>query len=108
MRVLIEGHLLHIAAGPCLTWDNGGPVMHQTWVETGSAPMGGVLGGLDPSPFNGIPRGLGLAVQNGKMTVDEAVGFIEDLLNSRRHGRRLAPRAGRDDRPDPQRRERVR
>ena len=83
MRVLIEGHLLHIAAGPCLTWDNGGPVMHQTWVETGSAPMGGVLGGLDPSPFNGIPRGLGLAVQNGKMTVDEAVGFIEDLLNNR-------------------------
>jgi len=111
VRVLIEGHLLHIAAGPCLTWDNGGPVMHQTWVETGSAPMGGglgetlmhetahtprpsprrypaakrirVLGGLDPSRFNGIARGLGLAVQNGKMTVDEAVGFIEDLLNNR-------------------------
>jgi len=42
-----------------------------------------VIGGLDPSPFNGIARGLGLAVQSGKMTVDEAVGFLADLLDNR-------------------------
>jgi saccharopine dehydrogenase-like NADP-dependent oxidoreductase len=110
-RAVLE-HLLHIAAGPCLTWENGGPVMHGSWVETGSAPMGGglgetlmfetahpeavtvarrypnakrirVIGGLDPAPFNGIARGLGLAVQKNKMTVTEAVDFLEDLLNNR-------------------------
>jgi saccharopine dehydrogenase-like NADP-dependent oxidoreductase len=110
-RAVLE-HLLHIAAGPCLTWENGGPVMHQSWVELGSAPMGGglgetlmhetahpepvtlprrypeakrirCLGGLDPAPFNGIARGLGLAVQQNKMTVKEAVDFLEDLLNNR-------------------------
>src|SRR5262249_51552697 len=110
-RAVLE-HLLHIAAGPCLTWEDGGPVMHQSWVETASAPMGGglgetlmpetappepvtlprrspnakrirCLGGLDPAPFNGIARGLGLAVQQGNMTATEAVDFMEDLLNNR-------------------------
>ena len=110
-RAVLE-HLLHIAAGPCLTWENGGPAMHRSWVETGSARMGGglgetlmhetahpepltvprrypnakrirCLGALDPAPFNGIARGLGLAVQQGKMTVNEAVDFLEALLNNR-------------------------
>jgi hypothetical protein len=110
-RAVLE-HLMHIAAGPCVTWENGERVMHETWVETGSAPMGGglgdtlmyetahpepvtlprrypeakrirCLGGLDPAPFNGIARGLGLAVHEGKMTVDDAVGFLEDLLNGK-------------------------
>jgi saccharopine dehydrogenase-like NADP-dependent oxidoreductase len=109
-RAVLE-HLLHIAAGPCLTWENGGPVMHQSWVELGSAPMGGglgqtlmhetahpepvtlprrypkakrirCLGGLDPAPFNGIARGLGLAVQQNKMTVKAAVDFLEGLINN--------------------------
>src|SRR6516165_4909741 len=105
-------HLMHIAAGPCLTWENGGPVTHESFVEIGSAPMGGGLGetlmyetahpepvtlprrypgakrircigGLDPAPFNGFARGLGLAVQDGKMTVDEAVDFILDVLKNK-------------------------
>lgn len=110
-RAVLE-HFLHIAAGPCLTWENGGPVVHRSYVETGSAPMGGglgetlmyetahpeavtvprrfpdakrirVIGGLDPAPFNGIGRGLGLAVQKGRMTVEEAVDFLESLLDNR-------------------------
>ena len=105
-------HLMHIAAGPCLTWENGGPVTHESFVEIGSAPMGGGLGetlmyetahpepvtlprrypgakrircigGLDPAPFNGFARGLGLAVQDGKMAVDEAVDFILDVLKNK-------------------------
>lgn len=113
-RAVLE-HFLHIAAGPCLTWENGGPVMHRSYVETGSAPMGGglgetlmyetahpeavtvprrfpdakrirVLGGLDPAPFNGIGRGLGLAVEKGKMTVEAAVDFLEAVLDNRLAG----------------------
>jgi hypothetical protein len=107
-RAVLE-HMLHVAAGPCLTWENGGPMMHESWVETRSAPMGGGLGqtlmhetahpepvtlpriyphaksircfgGLDPVAFNGVARGVGLAVQHGKMTVKEGVDFLEDLL----------------------------
>ena len=105
-------HLMHIAAGPCLTWQNGAAVMHESFVEIGSAPMGGGLGetlmyetahpepvtlprrypdakrircigGLDPAPFNGLAPGLGLAVQDGKMTVDEAVDFMLDVLKNK-------------------------
>jgi hypothetical protein len=25
-------HLMHIAAGPCLTWANGKPTMNESWV----------------------------------------------------------------------------
>jgi saccharopine dehydrogenase-like NADP-dependent oxidoreductase len=107
-RAVLE-HMLHVAAGPCLTWENGGPVRHESWVETRSAPMGGGLGqtlmhetahpepvtlprqypnaksircfgGLDPVGFNGIVRGIGLAVQQDKMTVKEGVDFLEELL----------------------------
>ena len=105
-------HLMHISAGDCLTWENGGPVTHESFVETGSAPMGGGLGetlmyetahpepvtlprrypeakrircigGLDPAPFNGLARGLGLAVHDRKMTVDEAVDFILEVLKNK-------------------------
>jgi saccharopine dehydrogenase-like NADP-dependent oxidoreductase len=107
-RAVLE-HMLHVAAGPCLTWENGGPVMRPSWEETRSAPMGGGLGetlthetahpepvtlprlfphaksircfgGLDPVGFNGVARGVGLAVQKNKMTVKEGVDFLEDLL----------------------------
>ncbi|WP_372404727.1 saccharopine dehydrogenase family protein [Streptomyces luteireticuli] len=109
-RAVLE-HLMHIAAGDCLTWEHGGPVTHESYVETVSAPMGGRLGetllyetahpepvtlprrypgarrircvgGLDPAPFNGIARGLGLAVHRGELTVEEAVGFLLGLLGN--------------------------
>lgn len=97
-------HLMHIAAGPCLTWADGGPTINESWVETGYAPMIGhsneimlhetahpepvtlprlfpnakrirCLGGLDPPPKMGIARGLGSAVRRGDLTIDEAVDF---------------------------------
>ena len=104
-------HLMHIAAGPCLTWTNGKPSLHESWVETGYAPMVGpsgetllhetahpepvtlprlfpttsrirCLGGLDPPPFNGIARGLGTAVRRQALSMDEAVGFMLSLINN--------------------------
>ncbi|MEW5654100.1 saccharopine dehydrogenase family protein [Streptomyces cinereoruber] len=105
-------HLMHIAAGDCLTWENGGPVVHQSYVETGTAPMGGglgetllyetahpepvtmprrypgaqrirCLGGMDPAPVNGLVKGLGQAIESGRMTSDEAVDFMTAIVKSR-------------------------
>ncbi|OKH78679.1 saccharopine dehydrogenase [Mycobacterium sp. SWH-M3] len=105
-------HMLRVAAGPCMTWQNGGPVMHQSWLETRWTELGGGLGltmvhetahpepvtlprkypnaknircfgGLDPTPYNGLVRGVGLAVQKGKMPVDEAIDFLEALLTNK-------------------------
>lgn len=105
-------HLMHIAAGDCLTWENGGPVVHESYVETGTAPMGGglgetllyetahpepvtmhrrypeaqrirCLGGMDPSPVNGLVKGLGQAIESGRMTSDEAVDFMMAIVKSR-------------------------
>ncbi|MFE7602511.1 saccharopine dehydrogenase family protein [Streptomyces sp. NPDC057494] len=110
-RAVIQ-HLMHIAAGDCLTWENGGPVTHQSYVETGSAPMGGglgetllyetahpepvtmprrfpgaqrirCLGGMDPAPVNGLVKGLGQAIESGRMTSDEAVDFMMAIVKSR-------------------------
>ncbi|OGM46580.1 hypothetical protein ABOM_004631 [Aspergillus bombycis] len=104
-------HLMHIAAGPCLTWVNGKPSLNESWVETGYAPMVGpcgetllhetahpepvtlprlfpgasrirCLGGLDPAPFNGIARGLGTAVRRQALSMDEAVSFLLSLVNN--------------------------
>ncbi|MGV9790961.1 saccharopine dehydrogenase family protein [Streptomyces sp. NPDC003435] len=122
-RAVLE-HLMHIAAGDCLTWEHGRPVVHESYVETTSVPMGGgvgeallyetahpepvtlprrypqarrirCVGGLHPMPFNGLARGLGLGIQKGKITVTEAVDFIQSLLHNRvsnvkalRHGLR--------------------
>ncbi|KAJ5815458.1 hypothetical protein N7474_007235 [Penicillium riverlandense] len=104
-------HLMHIAAGPCLTWANGKATVNESWVETGHAPMYGdqgetllhetahpepvtlprlfpnahrirCLGGLHPAPFNGIARGLGNAVRRQQITLDDAVGFLLNLINN--------------------------
>lgn len=105
-------HLMHIAAGPCVTWRNGQRVTHEGWIETGHADMGGglgrtlmhetahpeavtlprrypgaknirVIGGLDPSPFNGVARGLALAIQQGKMPAREAVDYLHGVVQGR-------------------------
>jgi saccharopine dehydrogenase-like NADP-dependent oxidoreductase len=110
-RAVLE-HFLHITAGDCVTWEGGKRVVHETFVETGSAPMGGglgetlmletahpeavtlprkwpeaqrirVIGGLDPAPFNGLGRGVGLAVHEGRLTLEEGIDFLEDLLYQR-------------------------
>ncbi|KAH8698665.1 Saccharopine dehydrogenase-domain-containing protein [Talaromyces proteolyticus] len=104
-------HLMHIAAGPCLTWANNKPTLNESWVETAYAPMVGhvgetllhetahpepvtlprifpsasrirCLGGLDPAPFNGIARGLGVAVRREALSLSEAVDFVSNLINN--------------------------
>ncbi|ORA31492.1 saccharopine dehydrogenase family protein [Mycobacterium aquaticum] len=105
-------HMLRVAAGPCMTWENGGPVLRQSWLETRWTELGGGLGltmvhetahpepvtlprkypnaknircfgGLDPAPYNGLVRGVGLAVQKGQMPVEEAIDFLEALLTNK-------------------------
>lgn len=105
-------HMLRVAAGPCMTWQNGGPVMHQSWLETRWTELGGGLGltmvhetahpepvtlprkypdaknircfgALDPAPYNGLVRGVGLAVQKGEMPIEKAIDFLEALLTNK-------------------------
>lgn len=108
-RAVLE-HLMHIAAGPCLTWAGGRPTFNETWVETTYAPMlegdGEILlhetahpepvtlprlfpqahrircaGALAPTPFNGIARGLGQAVRRNALSMKDAVNFLFTLAN---------------------------
>lgn len=110
-RAVVD-HMLRVAAGPCVTWENGGPVLHQSWVETRWTELGGGLGltmvhetahpepvtlprkypdaknircfgGLDPAPYNGMIRGIGLAVQTGKMPMEKAIDFVEALMTNK-------------------------
>lgn len=102
-------HLLHIAAGPCLTWVDGKPTINESWVETGYAPVIGnsgetlmhetahpepvtlprlfpdarrirCIGGMSPAPLNGIARGVGKAVRREAISVEEAVEFLHQLV----------------------------
>lgn len=104
-------HLLHIAAGPCLTWVDGKPKVTESWVETVYAPIIGdagetllhetahpepvtlprkfpnvkrirCSGGLGPAPLNGISRGLGRAVRSQALTQDQAVQFLLDFIKN--------------------------
>ncbi|KAJ9640127.1 hypothetical protein H2204_003352 [Knufia peltigerae] len=101
-------HLLHIAAGPCLTWENGRPTVHETFLETTYVPMVGsageqplhetahpepitlvrafpkanrirCMGGLDPPLKMGIARGLATAHRRGDITIEDAVEFYDRL-----------------------------
>ncbi|KAJ5478480.1 hypothetical protein N7530_003989 [Penicillium desertorum] len=103
-------HLMHIAAGPCLTWVNSKPTVNESWVGTIYAPMytedGERLlhetahpepvtlprlfpnatriqcfGSLDPKPLNGIARGLGSAVRAKSLSMDDAVDFLYNLAS---------------------------
>lgn len=103
-------HAIRGFAGPCQTWENGRAVTHQTFIENDvfdvGPSMGGmyrfyecahpeavtmprrwpnadrirVLGALDPPPVNGIMRGVAVAVQDEKITMDEAIDFINDII----------------------------
>jgi saccharopine dehydrogenase-like NADP-dependent oxidoreductase len=103
-------HAIRGFAGPCQTWENGRAVTHQTFVENDVFDVGAtlgsayrfyecahpeavtmprrwpdadrirVLGALDPPPVNGIMRGVAVAVQDEKITMDEAIDFINDII----------------------------
>ena len=103
-------HLMHIAAGPCLTWVDSKPTVNESWVGTTYSPIytddGETLlhgtahpepvtlprhfanatriqcfGSLDPKPLNGIARGLGSAVRAKVLPMDDAVNFLYTLAN---------------------------
>lgn len=119
-RAVIE-HMLHISAGDCVTWEDGGRVVHETFVETARVPiLAGetdrllyetahpepvtlprkypgaerirCVGGLDPAPMNGLFRGVGLAIERGDLTANQAIDFVHEVatggygaLNGWRH-----------------------
>ena len=101
-------HLMHITAGPCLTWANGKAAVNENWVETVHTPIGPggrdvilhetvhpepvtlprafpnasrirCVGALNPAPFNGFARGLSKAVRSGALTMDGAIDFLWNL-----------------------------
>lgn len=106
-------HAIRGFAGPCRTWEHGSSVTHQTFLETDVFALGNtlgdsyrlyecahpesvtmprrwpgadrirVLGALDPPPTNGIMRGVAVAVQQGKVSMDEAIDFVNDLLTDK-------------------------
>lgn len=102
-------HAIRGFAGPCWTWENGRAVQHQTFVENDVMALGNamgdyrlyecahpesvtlprrwpeadrirVLGGLHPAPTNGIMRGVAVAVQEGNISMDEAIDFINEIM----------------------------
>lgn len=102
-------HVIRGFAGPCHTWENGQAVVHQTFVENDVFDLGNafgdpyrlyecahpesvtmprrwpdadrirVLGALDPPPVNGIMRGIALAVEDGRLAMDDAIDFVNDI-----------------------------
>lgn len=106
-------HLLHIAAGECLTWRDGRQGTVEPFVASEVFPMGGgigdyrlyetahpeaitlprrfpgarsirVMGGLHPQPVNGLARGISRAVARGEMTVGEAIEWLQLVLQDER------------------------
>lgn len=103
-------HMLSIVAGECRTWENGGPVTHESYLETRKFPIMKdepdislyetahpepvtlprkypqaksirCFGGLDPAPLNGFFRGMGEAIRSGEISEDDAVEFIYKTIN---------------------------
>jgi saccharopine dehydrogenase-like NADP-dependent oxidoreductase len=106
-------HAIRGFAGPCQTWEHGRAVTHQTFLETDVIDLGNsfgdsyrlyecahpesvtmprrwpgadrirVLGALDPPPVNGIMRGVAVGVQERKISMDEAIDFINDVMTDK-------------------------
>lgn len=110
-RAVIE-HLMHIAAGDCLTWRDGTSTLVESYAASAHVDMGGglgpvtlyecahpeavtlprrfpdarsirVLGGLYPISINGIARGVAVAVRDGKLDADIAVRFFQDIMQDK-------------------------
>lgn len=105
-------HLMHIAAGPCLLWQDGQAKTVESFATSERVEMGGglgdvslytcahpesatlprrfpnarsirVLGGLDPAPVNAIARGVAVAVRDGKLPTQTAVKFFQDTMQDK-------------------------
>ena len=99
----VAHHLMHIAAGPCLTWGNGKPTLKEIFEDTTYVPIRGTSDmilhedahpepvtlprllpkgdsiccfcGLYPAPRFGVARGLAVAVRHGRLAIDDAIDF---------------------------------
>lgn len=106
-------HAIRGFAGPCHTWENGRSVVHQTFTENDVFDLGNsfgdgyrlyecahpesvtmprrwpgadrirVLGALDPPPINGIMRGIAVAVEEGRLPMDDAIDFVNDIATDK-------------------------
>lgn len=108
----VAEHTMHIAAGPCQTWRGGRTVTLESFAASQVFPMGQSLGdyrlyevahpepitlpwtfpqldaascwgGLHPQANNGLLRGLATAQAAGRLSMDEACGFLQAVLNDR-------------------------
>ncbi|MFD0149562.1 saccharopine dehydrogenase family protein [Streptomyces sp. NPDC055721] len=115
-------HAIRGFAGPCHTWENGRSVVHQTFLESDVFDLGNsfgryrlyecahpesvtmprrwpgadrirVLGALDPAPINGIMRGIAVAVETGKLPMDDAIDFINDVICDKSGSLKVWPHA---------------
>ncbi len=105
----VAEHTMHIGAGPCLTWRDGRRITHQSFAASQVFPMGQALGnyrlyeaahpepvtlpwsfphlrsascwgGLHPQAQNGLLRGLAMAQAEGRLSMDEACGFLQAVM----------------------------
>lgn len=102
-------HVIRGFAGPCQTWEGGQAVTHPTFVDNDTFDLGNqfgdgyrlyecahpeavtlprrfpeadrirVLGALDPAPVNGIMRGIAVAVEDGRLPMDDAIDFVNAI-----------------------------
>ena len=105
----VAEHSMHIGAGPCLTWREGRQVTHQSFAASQVFPMGQALGdyrlyevahpepltlpwsfpdlqsvscwgGLHPQANNGLLKGLATAQAAGRLSMDQACGFLQAVM----------------------------
>jgi saccharopine dehydrogenase-like NADP-dependent oxidoreductase len=105
----VAEHTMHIGAGPCLTWREGRRISHQSFADSRVFPMGQALGdyrlyeaahpepvtlpwsfpelrsvscwgGLHPQANNGLLKGLATAQAAGRLSMDQACGFLQAVM----------------------------
>ncbi len=110
-RAVLE-HTMHIGAGDCVTWRNGQQVTHRSFDATTLFPLGAdkiptrlyecahpetialpysyphlrnvtCWGAIIPTPLNGVLKGVARAEHAGKISMDEACGFFQDVVEGR-------------------------
>lgn len=108
----VAEHALHIGAGDCTIIDHRQRVVLESMGSSTVFPMGGALGdhrlyltahpetvqfafshsslnrivcwgGFNPIPFNGVIRGVAVAVRSGLMSEDNACRFLSDIAADR-------------------------
>ncbi|KAE8312653.1 Saccharopine dehydrogenase-domain-containing protein [Aspergillus transmontanensis] len=66
-------HLMHIAAGPCLTWVDSKPRVNESWVGTTYAP-------ISEAPLRYALWGMLEQIWNGECTTGEVVTYLMNAI----------------------------